>query len=145
MLNPTFTIQLSREEIKALAVFKPELQKVLDDYDTFYDRYISRLNTLCGMLNFLSSHNYTEHISKVEIILDVLSAYFFDTDVQKMIYSHDILGTNYVSFISAIDAIYSDLDYVLEVFKTKPYSNDLIKEYCTAYFTKITDLIKIGE
>ena len=145
MLKPNFTIQLSREEIKALSVFKPELQKVLDDYDVFYDKYISRLQTMCGFLKVLSSYNYTEHISKVQTLLNVLNDYFFDTEVQKMIYSYNILGTNYNSFISTIDRIYSDLNYVLEVLDSKPYSDDLIKEYCEAYHTKITELIKIDE
>ena len=146
MLKPIFSIQLSRDEIKAIAVFKPELQKVLDDYDTFYDRFISRLQDLCGILNFLSSHNYTEHISKVETLLKLLNDYFFDEEVQKTLYTYWILGINYNSFISAIDTIYSDLDYALDAFNSvSPCSDENIKEYCSNYYNKISDLIKIGE
>ena len=146
MLKPTFNIQLSSDEIKALAVFKPELQKVLDDWYVFNDKFISRLQDLCGFLKFLSVHNYTEHISKVETLLKLLNDYFFDTEVQKMMYSHNILGANYGSFISAIDSIYSDLDYVLDTFNAvSPYSDEYVKEYCSYYYNKIADLIKIGE
>ena len=143
MKEPIFTIQLSREEIKALAVFKPEFQKVLDDYDIFYDKFITRLQDLCGTLKFLSVYVPTEHISKVETLLNIIKDYFFDTEVQKTFYAYGILGVNYSSFISAIDAIYSDLEFVLETIDSPniKITETEVKEVCLHYYNKIRGII----
>ena len=143
MKEPIFTIQLSREEINALSVFKPELKKVLDDYDTFYDTYISRLQSLCGTLKYLSVHNYEENITKIESLINsTLNGYFFSPTIQDNISKYEILGNKYVDFISAIDAVYSDLDYVLDAFNSaSPCSIEYVKEYCLAYSERIADII----
>ena len=143
MKEPIFTIQLTREEIKALSVFKPELKNVLDDYDTFYDTYISRLQSLCGTLKYLSVHNYEEHITKIESLINsTLNGYFFSPKVQDNISKYKILGNRYVDFISAIDAIYSDLDYVLDTFNSaSPCSIEYVKKYCLSYSERISEII----
>lgn len=47
-----FQVELTREEVQALAVFKPELRKMIDDYDCSYNIYVHKIGELLGLLRF---------------------------------------------------------------------------------------------
>ena len=126
--------------MKALAVFKPELKVILEDYCDSYEIYQDRLGKLLGFVGYLSENNYKEHLSKLETLKNLLYDYFFDDEVKNFISEFEITdNSKYCKFISKLDSIYSVCVDMLEV---QDYTEKEIKEFFEEYLAELTKLIK---
>lgn len=108
-----FKVTLSREELKALTIFKPEFKEILDDADMFYNTFISKLLLLCGFLNFLSANDYKEHITKVLSIRNMLTEYFFNSETLLQIKEYKLVH-DFDKFIDNLYLISNNVVFVLE-------------------------------
>ena len=125
-MSRIFTVQLSKEELTALSVFKPNLTIILNNYYDSYNKYIDRLGKLFGYLGYLSEHNYTAHLSKLESLRNLIYEYFFDEDTKKFISEFEITDkSKYCKFISKLDMIVKFYDYLIV---DQNYAEDVIKE-----------------
>lgn len=125
MKDKLFTIKLNRKELAALAVFKPELKQILDDYDNHYNIYVDKTMHLFGVLKYLSEKSIKNEISKIRLLRNILWDYFF-LDSTKMFISDFILdNTDYNKFIEYIDTIYDLTLIIIE----KDITGDELSEY----------------
>lgn len=139
-MSRIFNIQLTTEELKALAVFKPELKVILDNYYNSYDIYQDRLGKLLYFIGYLSEHNYEEHLSKLKVIKNLIYDCFFDDEVKKFISEFEITdNSKYCKFISKLDSIYSLCIYLLD---EQDCTEKEIKDFFEEYLRELTNLIK---
>ena len=141
-MSRIFNVQLTTEELKALAVFKPELKVILDNYYDSYDIYQDRLGKLLGFIRYLSEeHNYEEHLSKLEVLKNLIYDYFFDNEVKKFISEFEITDySKYCKFISKLDSIYSLCIYLLD---EQDCTQKEINEFFEEHHWELCKLIKI--
>ena len=141
-MSRIFNVQLTIEELKALAVFKPELKVILDNYYDSYDIYQDRLGKLLGFIRYLSEeHNYEEHLSKLEVLKNLIYDYFFDNEVKKFISEFEITDySKYCKFISKLDSIYSLCIYLLD---EQDCTQKEINEFFEEHHWELCKLIKI--
>ena len=139
-MSRIFNVQLTTEELKALAVFKPELKVILDNYYNRNDIYQDRLGKLLGFIGYLSEHNYEEHLSKLEALKNLIYDYFFDDEVKKFISEFEITDySKYCKFISKLYSIYSLCIYLLD---EQDCTEKEIKDFFEEYLRELTNLIK---
>lgn len=106
MKDKLFTIKLNRKELAALAVFKPELQQFLDDYDNRYNIYVDKTMHLFGVLKYLSEKSIKNEISKIRLLRNILCDYFFLDSTKDFISEFFLNNSDYCKFIGYIDSIY---------------------------------------
>ena len=134
-----FKVTLSREELKALSTFKPEFKEILDEADRFYCAYISKLQMLCGPLNFLSSHDYKEHMTKVQFVRNVLTEYFFNSEISLQIKEYKLV-TDFEKFMDKLYWISNSMVFILD----NPGELDSceVNQQCSCYLNELKLLIK---
>lgn len=136
----TFNVQLTRKELKALAVFKPEFQKFLDDYDNSYNIYVHKLGEFFGLLKFLCYVDYKEHMNKLRIIRNLLEYYFFKEETKIFISDTQITNNSkYCKFISKIDSIYS---VIVDILEHQSVSTEDVQDFFKEYEFELKELIK---
>jgi hypothetical protein len=139
-MSRIFNVQLTTEELKALSVFKPELKVILDNYYDSYDIYQDRLGKLLGFIGYLSEHNYEEHLSKLEVLKNLIYDYFCDNEVKNFISEFELTdNSTYCKFISKIDSIYS---LCVDLLDEQDCTEKEIKDFFEEYHKDLTDLIK---
>lgn len=139
-MSRIFNVQLTTEELKALAVFKPELKVILDNYYNSYNIYQDRLGKLLGFVGYLSENNYEEHLSKLEVLKNLIYDYFFDDEVKKFISEFEITdNSKYCKFIKKLDSIYSLCIYLLD---EQDCTEKEIKDFFEEYLDELCKLIK---
>lgn len=137
MKETQFTIKLNRKELSALAVFKPELQQILDDYDNNFNKFIDKLLILSGTIKFLSSFPTKNNLSKVRLLQNIIYDYFFLESTKHFISEFIFNNSDYCRFIGYLDSIYySSYDIIEDV----EFSNDDRQEFFADYLKKIYEL-----
>lgn len=125
-----FQVELTREEVQALAVFKPELRKMIDDYDCSYNIYVHKIGELLGLLRFLSKHDHKQHINKLKTLKSLLCNYFFERNAKIFISDTQIAdNTKFCKFISKLDSLYCAIDDINDYTVESEDVKDLFKEY----------------
>jgi hypothetical protein len=136
-----FTVKLNREELAALAVFKPELKQILDDYDNNYNAFVDNVLKLTGTLKYLTNFSCRGELSKLKLLNNLLYDYFFLDSTKEFISEFILDNSDYCKFISYIDSIYSIVLYLIDTIEYE--IRDEFPEYDEAfkeYFDKINSL-----
>lgn len=135
-----FNVQLTRKELEALAVFKPELQEILDYYDNSYNIYIHKLGELFGLMKFLCFCDYKEHSNKLQVLRNLLNDYFFKEETKIFISDTQITNNSkYCKFISKIDSIYF---VVVDILEDQSVSTEDAQDFFKEYVAELEDLLK---
>ncbi len=95
-------VELTEEELKALAVFKPELLDVLESYYGGYDKYIDYISKAMSTIRYLLKHPDKDNTKKYNMLHNIIEAISNLEDFIK----RDIFDTNSASiFIGRLASI----------------------------------------
>ena len=139
MKDKLFTIKLNRKELAALAVFKPEIQQILDDYDNHYNIYVDKTMHLFGILKYLSEKSIKDELSKIRLLRNLLSDYFFLDSTKDFISEFILDNSDYCKFIGYIDSIYS---VTLDIIENDLPDEELL-DYQVLFKEYLEDLSKL--
>ena len=92
------------------------------------------------VLRYLSEHNYEEHLSKIELLKNLICDYFFNNSAKDFISEFKITEkSDYTKF----QALILDLNYLCkDLIDEQDYAENEIKRYFTKYHSVLKNLIK---